>query len=288
MLQVARLAPRLLGESNVLIRDFLLGEQNPDGGFKDRAGRSDLYYTVFAIEGLLALQHDLPRASLRHYLDTFRCGTQLDLVHACCLARCWSSADCLKSLDDREALAATIEAFRSRDGGFHPVPGNPSGTAYGAFLALGAYQDLELPLPRESDLAGSLDALRTPDGAWANDRGLNSGSTNAAAAAITVCRHLNVPVSPQAGDWLLARVHPQGGFVAAPGSPLPDLLSTATALHALAGLDRSFEALKEKTLDFLDSLWTNQGSFHGHWADDTLDAEYTFYALLALGHLSLV
>ena len=39
-------------------------------------------------------------------------------------------------------------------------------------------------------------------------------------------------------------------------------------------------------LDFLDSLWTNQGSFYGHWADHHLDAEYTFYGLLALGHLA--
>ena len=40
-------------------------------------------------------------------------------------------------------------------------------------------------------------------------------------------------------------------------------------------------------LIFLDSLWDARGGFHGHWADDHLDAEYTFYGLLALGHLSL-
>ena len=40
-------------------------------------------------------------------------------------------------------------------------------------------------------------------------------------------------------------------------------------------------------LDFVDSLWTNEGSFHGNWADDHLDCEYTCYGLLTLGHLSL-
>jgi hypothetical protein len=40
-------------------------------------------------------------------------------------------------------------------------------------------------------------------------------------------------------------------------------------------------------MDFLDTLWDAQGGFHGHWADDFLDPEYTFYGLLALGHLSL-
>ncbi len=68
---------------------------------------------------------------------------------------------------------------------------------------------------------------------------------------------------------------------------MPDLLSTATALHALAGLETSLDSIREPCLDFLDSLWDNAGGFHGHWADDTLDCEYTFYGLLALGHLSL-
>jgi hypothetical protein len=37
----------------------------------------------------------------------------------------------------------------------------------------------------------------------------------------------------------------------------------------------------------LDSLWTNVGAFHGSWADDEPDAEYTFYGLVALGHASV-
>ena len=69
--------------------------------------------------------------------------------------------------------------------------------------------------------------------------------------------------------------------------PIPDLLSTATALHALAGSDVSFEHLKEPTLDFLDSLWSSKGGFYGNWSEDVLDCEYTYYGLLALGHLSL-
>jgi hypothetical protein len=45
--------------------------------------------------------------------------------------------------------------------------------------------------------------------------------------------------------------------------------------------------LRERSLDFIDTLWSAEGGFHGHWADDHLDAEYTFYGLLALGHLSV-
>ena len=69
---------------------------------------------------------------------------------------------------------------------------------------------------------------------------------------------------------------------------MPDLLSTATTLHALAALEvRLTEEQTERCLDFVDSLWNADGGFHGNWTDDYLDCEYTFYGLLALGHLSL-
>ena len=69
---------------------------------------------------------------------------------------------------------------------------------------------------------------------------------------------------------------------------MPDLLSTATCLHALASLEGELPpAFREKCLDFIDTLWNAEGGFHGHWADDHLDAEYTFYGLLALGHLAV-
>ncbi len=71
-----------------------------------------------------------------------------------------------------------------------------------------------------------------------------------------------------------------------PKAPIPDLLSTATALHALAGLERDLSPVRESCLDFIDTLWSNEGGFHGHWSDDALDCEYTYYGLLALGHLS--
>ena len=44
---------------------------------------------------------------------------------------------------------------------------------------------------------------------------------------------------------------------------------------------------KESLLDFVDTLWSAEGGFHGNWTDDDLDLEYTYYGLLALGHLAL-
>src|SRR5262245_41341040 len=90
MLQVARLAPKLLGESAELVQSFLRRQQNADGGFKDRTGKSDLYYTVFGLDGLIALQvQSVERAE--NFLGSFSEGDRLDFVHLCCLARCWAA-----------------------------------------------------------------------------------------------------------------------------------------------------------------------------------------------------
>jgi prenyltransferase beta subunit len=291
MLQVARLAPKLLGESSDLVGEFVRRAQNDDGGFKDRTGRSDLYYTVFAIDGMLALQAEIPVDPITSFLTSFRDGEGLDFVHLCCLARCWAaishSSNVPVPVELQRTILRHIEQFRTTDGGYHPMPGNDFGTVYGCFLAFAAYQDLKSELPNPLRLVQCLKFLETDDGAWANERSVKTGSTNATAAAVTLLRNLSIPVNDSVGDWLLARCHPEGGFRAAPNAPLPDLLSTATALHALAGLQISFGSVKERCLDYIDTLWTNEGGFHGHWADESLDCEYTFYGLLALGHLSL-
>ena len=114
-----------------------------------------------------------------------------------------------------------------------------------------------------------------------------SGLTTTTAAAVLVLRQLGVSPGRDAGMWLLDRCYPRGGFFASPATPVPDLLSTATALHALAAMHLPLGGLREPCLDFVDSLWTNRGGFFGTWADDEADCEYTYYALLALGHLSL-
>ena len=290
MLQVARLAPRLLGESAGLIRKFLVDQQNPDGGFKDRTGKSDLYYTVFALDSWIALGLEISelRCDPVAFLEIFSDGQELDFVHLCCLARARAGVRGPRRTKESDGkILARIEAYRSRDGGYGNGLNQPSGSVYGCFLGLGAYQDLGAEVPDSLRLVQCLKFLETPDGGWANDRAVPMGSVPATAAAVTLLRQLKLPVNPETGQWLLAQAHAQGGFCAVPGSPVPDLLSTATALHALAGLDVSFESIKESCLDFLDSLWTGEGSFHGHWEEEVLDCEYTFYGLLALGHLSL-
>lgn len=297
MLQVARLSPNLLGESATLVEAFVRSQQHPDGGFLDLNGEPDLYYTVFAQNALAALQATLPpdRAeALVAYLDQFQMVAKLDFVHLCCLARALASLPPEAFPPDdprRDRIATQLNKHRSKDGGFEAEQLAKTGSVYGCFLALGAHQDLGRTLPAPDGLLACIDALRTPDGAYANDARITMGTTPATAAALEIKRQLHSPATLEEGTWLLSQMHPDGGFYAMPAAPIPDLLTTATVLHALGGIAPStgisIDPIRDPCLDFIDTLWTNRGGFHGNWMEETIDVEYTFYGLLALGHLSL-
>ncbi len=290
MLQVARLAPSLIGEeASQLVRDFLFRKQNDDGGFQDRDGVSDLYYTSFAIDALTALQQELPEEELTRFLNAkLNKFEELDFVHLCCLARCFSA---LPSGKNTQAMAPVFSAiedqYRSKDGGYNQADGCETGSAYACFLAWGAYSDHRLTPSSSEGISRCIKSLQSPVGAWANDIEIPVPNVPATAAAVSVCRSLRIAIPGETGEWILGNVHPAGGFLPFPGAPMPDLLSTAVALHALDGLQIGFDAQKEMMLDFVDSLWTAEGGFHGSWDDDDLDIEYTYYGLLALGHLAL-
>jgi hypothetical protein len=87
------------------------------------------------------------------------------------------------------------------------------------------------------------------------------------------------------GKWLALRRSKYGGFLATPNAPIPDLLSTATALFALQTLRYPLEKIKESCLTFIEEMWDDCGGFYGHIFDNTPDCEYTFYGLLSLGIL---
>lgn len=302
----ARRGAGRLGPSAGQVRSFILQHQHASGAFMNRAGAGDLYYTVFGLEGLAALEgapgcSDAVDAAALHagrYLESLGAGEGLDWVHLCCLARAWAALRELRPATVPAGPAASVllgrvEQHRSGDGGYGSGPGAEFGTAYACYLALGVFQDLSGTAPNPEGIFKCLDRLKVDGDAYTNylapgmtcDRRARIGSTNATAAAVAALSSLGKPASAATGRWLLEQASPEGGFLALPNAPLPDLLSTATALHALAGLGMAGQASRERHLDFLDSLWTNQGGFHGHWADEQPDLEYTFYGLLALGVL---
>ena len=94
MLQVARLAPKMLGDSAELVRGFFARQFSEEGGAVDRAGRPDLYYTIFALAGVQAMQgREIEKLELKieNWLRSFGDGDALDFVHLGALARCWAA-----------------------------------------------------------------------------------------------------------------------------------------------------------------------------------------------------
>src|SRR5262245_19154284 len=164
MLQIARLASKQLGESRDLVAAFLRERVNPDGGFQDRAGASDLYYTVFGLDALVALQEEPPVQQTGAFLDRFGDGDGLDLVHLACLARGWATLRRPRDGAWADRFLGRLDRHRSDDGGYATTAAAADGNAYAAFLALGAYQDVGRELPDGEAVLASLSRLRAADG----------------------------------------------------------------------------------------------------------------------------
>ena len=287
MIKAVSRSKTVMGDSISSVLNFLTTSINTDGGFVGRDKQSDLYYTVFGLEALLALEGNFPRNQTFNFIQGLTKNDPTDLVHLAALIRCYanlSDNDIEKKLRDR--FIKHLEIFRSKDGGFTNDAGDEHGTAYGCFFAMIAYQDLRIDMPNRTAIEKCIQTLSIPDGGFTNNAKIKIASTNATAAAMIVLKHLNQSPNKKTADWLFSQCISEGGFLAMPLAPLPDLLSTATALHALAVSGCKIDPIKEKCLDFIDSLWSGKGGFYGNWADAVVDCEYTYYGLLALGNLT--
>jgi len=285
-------AGKALVDSADVVRQFFLRHMGDEGGFVGRDGKSDLYYTVFGLEASMALDVRIPYERVAEYLGRFGTGQSLDLVHLASLVRCRANLAEYRGAEmdraDRDAMTARLMQFRCADGGFSTSTGGERGHVYGSFLALGVSQDLQIDALDPEPLLVSVESLHMPDGGYSNEATMNVSATTATAAAVTIFHYLQRPIPEEALQWLANRAMPSGGFVALPlqaDLAVPDLLSTATALHALFLADISLDTIRELNLDYLDGLWNTQGGFHGHPADEALDCEYTYYGLLSLGDL---
>lgn len=262
---------------------YVQGQLQADGGFCGRSPASDLYYTVFGLASLAALNRPLPAASVSRYLETMRDGAALDFVHLASGARCWAAVAGPESVSRGRAFLRRMEAYRTHDGGYHHLEkAAAQGTVYGGFLAFLAYGELGEAMPKPERLLADIRSLQTEDGGYANAAGLAMSSTTATSAALLLQQWIGGKVEAEAVVALEACECKSGGYLAFAGAPGPDLLSTATALYALRQAGHPpVSASPHET--FIESLWSGNGGFCGHPADPATDCEYTFYALLALG-----
>jgi len=294
MLRTAGQAKKRLNDAGRSVISFVGSLYSGIGGYRGRGEQGDLYYTVFAMEILLALDAELLAEGIEAYLRSFRAGETLDLVHLACLARCWANLPGKTAPSEvRTGILDRIEGCRRGDGGYSGRPEDEHSTVYHGFLALCAYQDLGKNLPDAPALAGSvLPGAGDPTPVLAGavvllrNLGISIADVVAGAEADRLCERYRT-VAGTVAQRLLDRYHEEGGFFAIPQVPLPDLLSTATALHALAVAGVSLDAVRTSCLAaYVTSLWSDLGGFRGMAGDDEIDCEYTYYGLLALGQLA--
>lgn len=278
-------ARELTPEAAERITGFILKNRQSDGGFQGRSGQSDLYYTHFALESLIALEYPLAGLRMEEYLARFGAGDSLDLVHLACLIRCWGRLTGIPARCRRQ-WRWRLRTFWLLAGAGRPKTAEGLISAYQAFLLALASEAAELPAPPEALIRRGLHRWQAGDGGYANLPGVATGTTTVTAAvAILLAMLQDRTVEPLAA-WLADRYSPMGGFSPSSRGGAPDLLSTATALVALRAMGADWPDRREDLLNFIDILWDESGGFGGSLGDPRPDVEYTYYGLLALGALA--
>ena len=296
------------------IKSFVVSQKSEIGGFADRAGKPDIYYSVFGYT--LAFVYDIKLDLEKEFslLESRDKTKELDLVHAVCYLRCYflllvieqkqkfglkidpSKLDgflsklVLKGLVKKlkkecQSYFEFIETYQSKDGGYnHNRKNADQATVYATFLVWTLYQDLNEKEASLNKMTDQLDALSCEDGSFANDNSSKTGVSSASAAGLIMLGDKSAD-SERTTAYLMQNYTPRGGFKAASNLPIADILSTSTALLALYMSGENLQDLSDKSIDFINLHWDESGGFFGSIADMTCDVEYTYYALLGIGIL---
>jgi len=284
-------------------RAFIIASQCSDGGFPNRAGKSDLYYTGFALRALAALGAITPtiRDRVSDFIrqQPFPPAGIIDLVshlYATRLIQSVGGADVLPS-DGRPNVVAALAKHRSPDGGYAKSAGGFVGSTYHTFLAALACEMIGEPLPDPKRLAGFLKSRRRDDGGFVELPVMKRSGTNPTAAAVGLGAMLArwsaavslfgrlSRVTESVTRFLPGLQNADGGFRANGIAPAADLLSTFTAMLTLDALGALQRADGAAAMTFVNALAMPGGGFRGGVWDDRADVEYTFYGLGSLALL---
>ncbi len=301
----ARLADgvaRLPAERRQRHARFLLASQNPDGGFSGREGGSDLYYTGFALRGLAVLDALSPAVCARA-AAFLRAGLQqqatvvdfFSLLYAALLVQASGGIDIFADspADWPDRVAATLESFRTSDGGYAKGPGGTAGSTYHSFLVALCYQLLGREVPGPDRAVAFVLSRRRDDGGFVEVAPMRKSGTNPTAAGVGLIQ-VAAPglfaerpdVRGGVIDFLEEMPSAEGGLRANGRVPLADLLSTFTGAWTLAELGALDRLDAAEVRHYGEAAERPSGGFTGGLWDEGVDVEYTFYGLGVLGLLS--
>jgi len=283
------------GREEVL--QFLISQQNPDGGFHDRGGRSDLYYSLFGglmirawgegqrawspktedrrpkFEATLPEREAVEGSSqqgailkLKQFVIRQSNSEVPGFIEKCCLVLLQKE---LKTGRNSQ-LKALISLGRSFWKERHSI--NLSYRSFVLFLTL----DAVLPFRRILKVGAKRMLTRTS---------IDEHSPCSEVAARVFLQKMMNHNGSKDQELLKSFACERGGFKAFAHLNNADMLSTAVALFALNYAGCDLRLLKPVCLDFIGQNFSD-GAFLSGDGDPTTDVEYTFYGLLALGVLA--
>lgn len=290
-----------------LHRQFLLSQQNPDGGFGGRGlpsedsqvapeGReSDLYYTAFGVRALVALKafdaEDARRVSAYLLQSRNRHASVIDVVSWLYSALVVQIASGINVLADADAnwpqqLSQILESFRTSDGGYAKTREGALGSTYHSFLVALCKELIGQPVASPDLLVKFILDRQRDDGGFVEIAPMKRSGTNPTAAAIAVLT-LHSKIGPNLRADVLAYLKDvrsdEGGFQANSRIPFADTLSTFTGYLTCLDLEERSLISPARVEQFIMSLEQPEGGFRAATWDKATDVEYTFYALGTLG-----
>lgn len=260
---------QLSKEALAKIDAFVRSQYSAKGSFIDKSGQPDLYYTLFGwiLAYILGIPSD--RKKNKAYLESLDVK-HLDLIHYAAYMR-------LRILNSLFPIG--VKNLKNLTE-FNNLPHNDPQSPYTQFIWLSLLEDTRHKIKDKKEILNSLSLYRAEKAGYMNTSDGLSATTNATVAALAVTGQLDGYRDNADISYLYSLQQSSGGFGAAEDSPLPDLLSTATALFMLNcyGLQPKYPAY-----GFIEAHWLDSGGFSATLLEDKSDVEYTFYGLLALG-----
>lgn len=252
-------------ESASQVKLFISSLQNSDGGFSDRAGNSDLYYSLFAHFILKGAKDSSYQKQLKCFISEKRKKKNKHLVDLCSLA-----------ILNKDLTGNRVKGMKYLFSAIKYLPGksDDGSLAYSYFLLL-----LTLDAYGFNNKATRWFVKRF----YRNNSGSQGLPCPALAAQIVFKNQLGYDVQHDC-NLLASYFEVNRGFKVSPVAGTSDLLSTAVALFALTTSGFDISLLAPTCLRFVDENYRD-GAFLSGDSDESRDSEYTFYGLLSLGSM---
>lgn len=279
-------------------RQFILSQQQPDGGFSGREGDSDLYYTSFAVRSLAILggltSDDCDKIGPYVATHVGRKLSVVDLVswlYSALVVQAFGGADVFADAapDWADSIAETLESVRTADGGYAKTTEGAAGSTYHSFLVTLTYELLGKSIPRPNALVQFVYDRQRDDGGFVEIAPMKRSGTNPTAAAVallTMFDAMDDELREDVQQFLKQVRSGEGGFQANTRIPFADGLSTFTGLLTTQDLGL-IDLIKPTQIEDFMTKWLEfpTGGFRGASWDEQADVEYTFYGLGTLGLL---